>query len=78
MLLFLFCIFRAVFSGSEVGDFAGFELKLQFIRDQGDKLTVGGFPLGIADRVSEEALEGIQIPAIPGHLDGVADGPLDS
>ena len=52
------------------------ELQLKPIRNQRNKLTIGGLPLGIADGVAKEALQGIQISPVPGHLDGVADGPF--
>ena len=49
---------------------------MQLVRNQGDEFRIGGFSLGIADGVAEEALQGIQIAPIPGHLDGVPDCPL--
>ena len=52
------------------------ELKLQFIRNQGDELGIGGLALGVAHGIAKEPLEGIQIPSVPGHLNGMADGPL--
>ena len=52
------------------------ELELQSIRNEGNKLTIGGLPLGIAHRVAKEALQGVQVSPVPGHLDGVADGPF--
>ena len=55
---------------------AALELQLKPVCNQGDELTVGGLSLGIADGVAEEALQGIQVPPVPGHFDGVADGPL--
>ena len=51
---------------------------MQFVRDQGDKLRIGGLSLGIADGIAEEPLQGIQIAPIPGDLDGVPDCPLHS
>ena len=54
----------------------GLELQLKPIRNQRNKLTIGRFPLGIAHRIPKEPLQGIQIPPIPGYLDGVADGAL--
>ena len=52
------------------------ELKLQFVRDEGDELRIGGLALGIGHGVAEEPLERIQIAPVPGDFDGVADGPL--
>lgn len=62
----------------EIADLGTFHLKLQFVRNQGNKLRVRGFSLGIGHRIAEEPLQGIQIPPIPGHLDGMADGSLHS
>jgi len=60
---------------SEIGNLSGLELKLQLISDQGDELRIRGFSLGIGNRVPEEALQGIQVTSVPGHFDGVTDGP---
>ena len=60
---------------SELGDILSLQLKLQFVRDQGDELRIRGLSLGIADGVAKESLQSIQIPPIPGDLDGVPDGP---
>ena len=60
----------------KVHHFTAFQLELEFIGDEGDKLGIGGLALGVGNGVAEEPLEGIQIPPIPGHLDGVADGPF--
>ena len=54
------------------------ELELQLVCDQGDELRIGGLALGVGHGVAEEALQGVQIPPIPCHLDGMADGALDS
>jgi len=63
---------------SEVCDFRRLQLKLQFVSDKGDELRIGGFSLGIADRISEESLQSVQIASVPGDLDGVSDGTLHS
>ena len=55
---------------------AALELQLQPVRNEGDKLAVGGLSLGIADGVAEEALQGVQVAPVPGHFNGVTDGPL--
>ena len=52
------------------------ELKLQPVSDKRNKLTIGGLPLGVAHGIPKEPLQGVQIPPIPGYLDGVADGTL--
>ena len=49
---------------------------MQPVSDQGDELRIRGLPLGIADGIPEEALQGIQVPSIPGHFNCVANGPL--
>ena len=59
---------------SEIGNLRRLQLKLQFVSDQGDELTISGFSLGIADGIAEETLEGIQIAPVPGYFDGMADG----
>ena len=43
----------------EIGGFGVFELELEFICDEGDELAIGRLALCIADRVPEEALEGV-------------------
>ena len=43
------------------------------IRDHSDELRIGGFSLDIANRIPEILLQHLDIAAIPGHLDGVAD-----
>ena len=58
--------------------FRALELQLELVRDQGNKLTIGGLSLGVTHGVAKEALQGVQIAPIPGNLDGVADGPLHS
>ena len=51
---------------------------MQLVRNQGDELRVGGLSFGVAHRIAEEALQGIQISPIPGDFNGVANGPLHS
>ena len=63
---------------SEIRNFAGLQLKLQFVSDKGDEFRIRGFALGVADGIAEETLEGIQVAPVPGHFDGVADGSLHS
>ena len=43
------------------------------VGDHGDKFRIRGLSLDIAHRIAEELLQRFQIPAVPGHLDGVAD-----
>ena len=54
------------------------ELKLEFVRNQGDELRIGGLSLGIGHCVAKEFLQGVQVAPIPGNLNGVADGSLHS
>ena len=49
---------------------------MQPVRDHGDEFAVGGLALGVAHREPEIFLQGVQVTPVPGHLDGVADGPL--
>ena len=63
---------------SEIGNLRRLQLKLQFISDQGDKLRIGGFSLGIADSIAEKSLKCVQIASVSGHFDGMADGTLYS
>ena len=58
----------------EIGNFAGLQLKLHFVRNESDELRICGFSLGIADGIAEKSLQGIQIATIPGYLNGVPDG----
>ena len=51
-------------------------LELEAIGDHGDELRIGGLPLRVGDRVSKILLQGLQITPVPGHLNGVTDGPL--
>ena len=48
-------------------------MQLQLISDQGDEFGIGGFSLGIADGIAEKSLQRIQIPSVPGDLDGMSD-----
>ena len=63
---------------SELGHVLSLELKLQFVRNQGDELRIGGLAFCIGHGVTEEALEGIQIASVPGDLDGVTDSTFDT
>ena len=56
----------------------GFQLQLQLVGNEGNKLTVCGLALCITDRIPKEPLQSIQITTIPGYLDGMADGSLHS
>ena len=61
---------------SEIGNLGRLQLQLQFVSDKGDEFRIGGLALCGVDGVAEEALEGIQIPSVPCHFDGVTDGPF--
>ena len=54
------------------------ELQLQPVGDQGDELGVCGLSFGIGHRIAEEALQGVQVPSVPGDFNGMANGPLHS
>ena len=67
---------KPVVAQSEIGNLAGLQLKLQFVSDQSDELRIGGFSFGVAGGVAEKPLQSVQIPSVPGYLDGMADSPL--
>ena len=67
---------KTVAAQSEIGNLGRLQLKLQFVCDKRNKLRVCGFSLGIADSIAEKSLQSIQVASVPGHFDGVADGPL--
>lgn len=54
------------------------ELELQAVGDEGDELAVRRLALRVRHRVAEEALQRLQVAAVPRDLDGVADGALDA
>ena len=41
---------------SEICHLTGLQLKLELVRDKGDKLRIRGFSLGIADSIAKEPL----------------------
>ena len=47
--------------GSKIGNFAGFQLKLKLVRDQGDKFGIGAFDLDFICRVCYIANEAASI-----------------
>ena len=49
---------------------------MQLVSNKGDKFRIGRFTLCIGNRVTKEALQGIQVSPVPGYFDGMADGPL--
>ena len=51
---------------------------MELVRNEGDKLTIGGLSFGIGHRIAEEALQGVQVAPVPGYFNGVADCPLHS
>ena len=65
---------RSVQLQLEIAHLGALKLKLELVRNQGDEFRIGGLALGVAHRVAEEPLEGVQIAPVPGDLDGVADG----
>ena len=60
----------------EIRNFRRLQLQGQFVSDKGDEFGIRGFSLGIADGIAEKSLQRIQIASVPGHFDGVADGPF--
>ena len=48
----------------------------QLIRKHGDELAVGGLVFGRAYLAAKGAVERVDAPAVPGNLNGVADGAL--
>ena len=69
---------KPVAAQSEIGNLAGFQLKLQFVSDKGDKFGIRRFSLGIADGIAEKSLQGVQVASVPGYFDGVSDSSLHS
>ena len=67
---------NALGNPSILGRLGGLELQLKPVGNEGNKLTIRGLALGIAHGIAKEALQGIQVSPVPGHLDGVADGPF--
>ena len=58
----------------EICHFAGLQLQLEFIGNQGDEFRIGRFAFRIADSIAKKSLQSIQITSVPCDLDGVADG----
>ena len=77
-ILFVRDLYDLCFSFLEVRYFRRFQLKLQFVSDQGDEFRIRGFSLGIADGIAEKSLQSVQIPSVPGYFDGMADSTLHS
>ena len=48
------------------------------VSDHRDELRIRGFSLDVAHRVAEELLQRFKVSPVPGDLDGVADGALDT
>ena len=48
-------------------------LEAQMVRDHRDELAVGGLALDVRHRVAEELLQHLDVAAVPGDLDRVAD-----
>ena len=51
-------------------------MELELVRNERNKLRIGGLALGGINGVAKEALQGIQVSPVPGHFDGMADGTL--
>ena len=69
---------KTVAPQSEIGNLAGLELQGQFVSDEGNKLRVSRFSLGIADGIAEKSLQRIQVASVPGNFDGMSNGSLHS
>lgn len=65
-----------MFCVSELRGLGAFQLKLELVCDKRNKLRIGGLTLGVGHGVPKEPLEGIQIPSVPGNLNGMPDSPL--
>ena len=74
--IYLFAVLNA--PQSVLCRLGGFELELELISDKRNELTIGGLALGVGYRIAEESLQGVQIPSVPGNLNGVPDGPFHS
>ena len=61
---------------SETAHLGAFQLQLEFVRNEGDKLRIRRLTLRVADRVAEKSLQRIQIASVPGHFDGMSDSTL--
>ena len=66
------------YASLKIGSGAVFQLQLELIGDQGDELTICRLSFCIGNRVAEEPLQCVQIPSVPGYLNGVADGSFHS
>ena len=53
-----------------------FALELETVGDHSNELRIRGLALGVGDGIAEILLQGLQIAAVPSHLDGVTDGAL--
>ena len=73
MLSFVFGRFSPS-PGSHGRSLGAAELELQAVGDEGDELAVRRLALRVRHRVAEEALQRLQVAAVPRDLDGVADG----
>ena len=62
----------------KIGSGTVFELELELVCNQCNKLRIGGLALGITDRIPKESLQRIQIASVPSYFNGVADGSFDS
>ena len=61
---------------SIIDRFGVFQLQLELIGDEGDELAVGGLAFCVGNCIAEEALESIQVTAIPCHFNGMANSTL--
>ena len=58
-------------------DFSRALLDPQPVRDERDELAIGRLVVQAAHVLAERLIQRLDAPAVPGDLDGVADGALD-
>ena len=73
-----FCTAKNRGSILEIGNLRRFQLKLQFVSNQGNKFRIRGLAFRVADGIAEKSLQSIQVASVPGYLDGMADSPFHS
>ena len=69
---------KSVAPQSKIYNFRRLQLQGKLICNKRNKFRICRFSLGIADCISKEPLEGIQVASVPGYFDGMADGAFHS
>ena len=67
-----------MFFVSVIAHLSRLELKLELVRNQGDEFGISRLAFRVADSISKESLQSIQVASVPGDFDGVADSTLHS